>query len=79
MSKGAEFGIIATDEHRLSVWPTHRGLPSGWHFVGPTGTQAEMQEELARQRFAETIPVTYITPDKWSRASQWADTEGGAG
>ena len=77
MSKGAEFGIIATDEHRLSVWPTHYTLPLGWRFTGLTGTQAEM-EELLRQHFVAIIPATHIRPDKRFRASQWADTEGGS-
>ena len=82
MRKDTEFGIIVNivdDEHQFCVWPMHRPLPFGWFFTGLTGSQAEMEVSL-RQQFVETIPATHITPDKWSsRASQWADTEGGAG
>ena len=70
--KGAEFGVVVSDERYFSVWPMHRRLPSGWHFTGPTGTKAEMQE-LVEQQFVPTIPSTYLTPERQFRNSQSAD------
>jgi uncharacterized protein YbdZ (MbtH family) len=70
--KGAEFGVVVSDEQVFSVWPTRRKLPLGWHFTGPTGTQAEMQG-LVEQQFVPTIPSTYLTPESQFRNSQSAD------
>jgi len=70
--KGAEFGVVVSDEQYFSVWPTHRKLPFGWHFTGPTGTRAEMQQ-LVEQQFVPTIPSTCLTPERQFRNSQSAD------
>ena len=69
--KRAVFGIVVNDDHQFSVWPTHRRLPSGWSYTGPTGTRAEMHEAV-RQQFVETVPATYIARDWRLRASQEA-------
>lgn len=71
-SKSVVYGVVINDEHQFSLWPTHRRLPPGWHFTGPTGTQAEMRE-LMRQQFIETVPATYIAAGKRFPASRWAD------
>jgi uncharacterized protein YbdZ (MbtH family) len=52
-SRDAEFGVVFSDAQYFSVWLTHRKLPFGWHFTGPTGTQAEMQA-LVEQQF---VPI----------------------
>jgi uncharacterized protein YbdZ (MbtH family) len=57
-----EFGIIANDEHEFSIWPTHCKLLPQWHYTGPTGTQAEMQDLLSRQ-FLTTLASTYLRPE----------------
>ena len=72
MVKRATFGIVVNDEQQFSVWPTHRRLPPGWNYTGPTGTRAEMQAAV-RQQFVETVPATYIARDSRHGASQWAD------
>ena len=69
---GAEFGVVVSDEQYFSVWPTHRKLPFGWHFTGPTGTRAEMQQ-LVEQQFVSTISSTRLTPERQFRNSQSAD------
>jgi MbtH protein len=73
-NKGARsvFGIVVNDEDQFSVWPTHRRLPIGWRYTGPTGTRAQMHE-LVRQHFVETIPSTYISRESRHRDSSWAD------
>ncbi len=57
-----EFGIIANDDHEFSIWPTHCKLLPQWHYTGPTGTQAEMQDLLSRQ-FLTTLAATYLRPE----------------
>jgi hypothetical protein len=47
-------------------------VPCGWHFAGPTGTRAEMQEVLRRQ-FVETAPAPFIASGRRPRLSQSAD------
>ena len=71
--KRALFGIVVNDEHQFSVWPTHRRLPPGWSYTGPTGTRAEMQAAV-RQQFVETVPATYSARDKRFGESKWVDS-----
>ena len=66
--KNEAFGIVVNDDHQFSVWPTDRSLPPGWHYTGPTGTQAEMVNAV-RQQFVETVPATYVTRDSRFRSA----------
>ena len=45
-------GIVVNDADQFSVWLTHRRLPIGWRYTGPTGTRAQMHE-LVTQQFVE--------------------------
>lgn len=72
MGNRAVFGIVVNDEQQFSVWPTHRRLPHGWSYTGPTGTRAEMHAAV-RELFIETIPATYIARGSRYGDSQWAD------
>jgi MbtH protein len=74
MSKvnSALYAIVVNDEHHFSVWPTQRKLPPGWRYIGPTGTQAEMQELMQRQ-FVETTPAMHIAPETRFGDSHFAD------
>ena len=60
------YGLIANDDHQFGTWPTHRKLPGGWRFVGPTGPSDEMQA-LLRMQFVETVAAPFITSDKAPR------------
>jgi uncharacterized protein YbdZ (MbtH family) len=67
-----EFGIIVNDDHEFSIWPTHCKLLPQWHYAGPTGTQAEMQDLLSRQ-FLTTLAATYLRPETRFMDSQLKD------
>jgi MbtH protein len=71
MSTQEIYGIIVNTERQFGVWPAHRKLPRGWHFTGPTGTRAEM-EQLLREQFVETLPTPLITPGRRPKV-QFAD------
>ena len=56
-----EYGVIVSDQHYYSVWPTRREPPPGWSFTKHTGTCAEMQD-LVRQDFVATTRSVSIGP-----------------
>jgi|OpeIllAssembly_1097287.scaffolds.fasta_scaffold69635_2 uncharacterized protein YbdZ (MbtH family) len=74
MSKfnSAVFGVIVSDDHRFTIWPTHHRLFPGWHFTGHTGTQAAMQA-LVEQQFVETVPDMQIGEDQRYRTTELAN------
>ena len=48
------FAIVVNGERQFSVWPTRRKLRPGWAYLGPMGTQGQMQEWL-RRRFVDPV------------------------
>jgi len=36
-----EYQVLVNDEEQYSLWPTFKGIPNGWHQVGPIGTKQE--------------------------------------
>jgi MbtH protein len=66
------FAIVANDDGQFSVWPTHRRLPLGWSYIGPTGTRAEMHAWI-REQFVETVPATYISRESRQQALSTVD------
>ena len=62
--------IITNDDLQFVVWSSRRQLPSGWRFVGKSGSRAELTLYL-REMLVETMPSPLIISDRRPPDSRW--------
>ena len=63
--------IITNDELQFVVWSSRRPLPTGWRYVGKSGTRADLELYL-REMLVETIPAPLIVSDRRAPDSRWS-------
>jgi uncharacterized protein YbdZ (MbtH family) len=62
--------IITNDDLQFVVWSSRRQLPSGWRYVGKSGSRTELMLYL-REMLVETIPAPLIISDRRAPDSRW--------
>jgi uncharacterized protein YbdZ (MbtH family) len=62
--------IISNDDLQFVVWSNRRRLPLGWHYVGKSGSRAELALYL-REMLVETVPTPLLITDRRAPDSRW--------
>ena len=62
--------IITNDDLQFVVWSDARRLPTGWRYVGRSGSRAELVEYL-REMLVETIPTPLLITHRHAPDSRW--------
>jgi uncharacterized protein YbdZ (MbtH family) len=70
-ARASSHEIIVSTDNVYVVWPAGRAVPSGWHYIGKGGTEAELATYL-REMFVETLPAPMLVARGDQPESRWA-------